>query len=145
MAPVINRLFLVSTILFLAACGSKSSDNDGGEKGQAPIIVDGKLHLKSPGLKKVMIGHTVDVSKLLDNSAGADYEVVEGMQSVQWIPGSQPKLHFIQGGKVTVLVTDAKNETSIAIKFQVVFDTTELTGGFEGPELGLPDNSVLHL
>jgi len=149
MSPITRILLAVLAVLWLASCGSKSSNDGGGgaNPGPAPAPADTRLSLKHQGVNKVMIGSAVDLRKYLNNSEAADYRILQGATSVQWESAEIPKLRFIQGGQVTVLVTDSRDNRSVALEFQVVFDSTGIIAepGNPGEELPDPEDPVFQL
>ena len=145
MAPL-KTVLTVSMVLLLTACGSK-----GGDKSSDSAPVAQKLRLKGTGgVANVMLNASIDLRKRLENAEGASFEIVEGAQRAEWVQGANaPILHMIQAGEVTVLVTDAAGEVSVALKFKVVFDSTGALDPIDAGDASElpedPDNPVLHL
>lgn len=123
-APLVRKTIAITGFVFLAACGSK----DGGKKENpiTPPPTDTKLHLKSEGVKKVLIGRVVDLRKFLVNHDFVVYDVVEGMPRMEWAEPSVPKVKFKEMGEIKIDVTDEKNQITVQLQFLVMPDTLEL-------------------
>jgi hypothetical protein len=147
-APLRQTAVLVSTILALAACGSKSgggSASEGGANPGAQQQPKPELALKSNSVKKIMIGHKVDLRIYLNHSDKAAYQIVPGSSRTKWDHPRFPILKFIEGGRVTIAVTDTETLKQVEIKMQVVFDTTGIPDDLPGTLPELPEPPILVL
>lgn len=145
-APLRQTVVLVSTVFALAACGGSGGGNNssgGGADPGAQVQPEAKLSLKSNRVKKIMIGHKVDLRIYLNNHENAAYQIVPGSSRTKWDHPRLPILKILEGGRVTVAVTDTKTLVQVEIKIQVVFDTTGVDDGLPGTLPELPDPPIL--
>jgi hypothetical protein len=145
---------LVATVFALAACGSKSDSGGatsggggtggGGGPTPGPQPVE-TLALKSSGVKKIMIGHKADLRIYLKNYDKAAYQIVPGSSRTKWDHPRLPILKFLEGGQVTIAVTDTETLVQVEIKMLVVFDSTGIGPGFPGDLPEVPGEPPLIL
>lgn len=153
MSPFAKFLLALSTVLCLANCGANSGDNGGeasgggGGGGGGPATDVQKLALKNDSVKKVLLGHVVDLRLYLKNYEAAEYQVIDGKSRVEWMALNVPKLRFHSAGEAVVLVTDTRDLRSVILKLKGVFDTSEIIEEPGSPIEELPDpvGPVIHL